>query len=144
MADFEPVLLRRINKKASPSLDAYRADGGYKALEKALREMTPEQVTQAVVDSKLRGRGGAGFPCGMKWTFLPKNHPGPIYLCINADESEPGTFNNRILMEQDPHQLLEGIAIACHAIRSNTAYIYLRYEYGRSYRVLDAAIRECY
>ena len=75
---------------------------------------------------------------------MPKNHPGPIYLCVNADESEPGTFNNRILMEQDPHQLLEGIAIACHAIRSNTAYIYLRYEYGRSYRVLDAAIKECY
>src|SRR5881628_2912815 len=144
MADFEPVLLRRINKKASPSLDAYRADGGYKALEKALREMTPEQVTQAVVDSKLRGRGGAGFSAGAKWSFLPKNHPGPIYLCVNADESEPGTFNNRILMEQDPHQLLEGIAIACYAIRSHTAYLYLRYEYGRSYRVLDAAIRECY
>jgi NADH-quinone oxidoreductase subunit F len=75
---------------------------------------------------------------------LPKNHPGPIYLCANADESEPGTFNNRILMERDPHQFLEGIAITCHAIRSHTAYIYLRYEYGRSYRVLDEAIRECY
>ena len=75
---------------------------------------------------------------------MPKNYPGPIYLCVNADESEPGTFNNRILMELDPHQLLEGIAIACHAIRSNTAYIYLRYEYGKCYRVLDAAIRECY
>ena len=95
-------------------------------------------------DSGLRGRGGAGFPCGLKWTFLPKDHPGPIYLCVNADESEPGTFNNRILMEEDPHQLLEGIAIACHAIGSHTAYIYLRYEYGRSYRVLDAAIKECY
>ncbi len=80
----------------------------------------------------------------MKWSFLPKNHPGPVYLCVNADESEPGTFNNRILMEQDPHQLLEGIAICCHAIRSEAAYIYLRYEYGRSYRVLEAAIKECY
>ncbi len=95
-------------------------------------------------DAGLRGRGGAGFPGGLKWTFLPKDHPGPIYLCVNADESEPGTFNNRILMEEDPHQVLEGIVIACYAIRSHTAYLYLRYEYGRSYRVLDAAIDECY
>src|SRR5437016_11330525 len=144
MPDFEPILLRRILKKASPALDAYRADGGYRALAKALNEMSREQVVQVVKDAGLRGRGGAGFPCGVKWTFLPKDHPGPIYLCVNADESEPGTFNNRILMEQDPHQLIEGIAIACHAIRSNAAYIYLRYEYGRCYRVLDAAIRECY
>ena len=101
--------------------------------------MKPDDVTDLVKDAGLRGRGGAGFSAGMKWSFLPKNHPGPVYLCVNADESEPGTFNNRILMEQDPHQLIEGIAIACHAIRSNTAYLYLRYEYGKSYRVLDAA-----
>lgn len=106
--------------------------------------MAPGDVTNIVKDAGLRGRGGAGFPCGLKWTFLPKDHPGPIYLCINADESEPGTFNNRILMEKDPHQLIEGIIIACHAIRSSNAYLYLRYEYGRSYRVLDAAIKECY
>ena len=93
---------------------------------------------------EVRGRGGAGFPTGVKWTFLPKNHPGPFYLCVNGDESEPGTFNNRILMEHDPHQLLEGIMIAAHAIRSPTAYIYLRYEFGRSYRILDRAIQECY
>jgi len=141
MPDFEPVLLRRILKKASPSLDAYRADGGYKALDKALA-MEPAKVTQTVVDSKLRGRGGAGFPCGVKWTFLPKNHPGPIYFCVNADESEPGTFNNRILMEEDPHQVLEGIILACYATRASTAYLYLRYEYGRSYRVLQKAIDE--
>ena len=104
MADFEPVLLRRIQKKASPSLDAYRADGGYRALEKALNHMTPAQVADAVRASNLRGRGGAGFPTGLKWSFLPKDHPGPIYMCINADESEPCTFNNRILMEEDPHQ----------------------------------------
>src|ERR1700726_1930419 len=101
MAEFEPVLLRRILKKASPSLDAYRADGGYRPLEKALNEMQPAQVIDAVKTSGLRGRGGAGFPCGLKWTFLPKDHPGPIYMCINADESEPCTFNNRILMEED-------------------------------------------
>src|SRR5271163_5147744 len=134
MADFEPVLLARILRRASPSLESYRADGGYQALHKAVNEMTPAQVTQTVKDSGLRGRGGAGFPTGLKWTFLPKNHPGPVYLCVNADESEPGTFNNRILMEHDPHQFLEGIMIAAYAIRSSTAYIYLRYEFGRSYR----------
>jgi NADH-quinone oxidoreductase subunit F len=143
MPKFEPVLLARIHKADSAALASYRADGGYKALEKALG-MEPAAITAMVKDSGLRGRGGAGFPCGLKWTFLPKDHPGPIYLCVNADESEPGTFNNRILMEEDPHQLLEGIAIACRAIGSHTAYLYLRYEYGRSYRVLDAAIKECY
>jgi NADH-quinone oxidoreductase subunit F len=140
---FEPVLLARIHKPDSTSLEGYRADGGYSALQKAL-SMEPGDVTKMVIDSGLRGRGGAGFPCGVKWTFLPKNHTGPIYLCVNADESEPGTFNNRILMELDPHQLIEGIAIACHAVRSNTAYIYIRYEYGQSYRALHAAIQECY
>ena len=143
MPEFEPVLLARIHKDDSASLTSYRADGGYGALQTALG-MEPAAITQLVKDSGLRGRGGAGFPCGLKWTFLPKDHPGPIYLCVNADESEPGTFNNRILMEEDPHQLLEGIAITCRAIGSHTAYLYLRYEYGRSYRVLDAAIKECY
>src|SRR5499427_535141 len=112
MAEFEPVLLRRILKKASPALDAYRNDGGYRALARALNEMTPAQVVDAVKASNLRGRGGAGFPTGLKWTFLPKDHPGPIYMCINADESEPCTFNNRILMEEDPHQVLEGIILS--------------------------------
>jgi NADH-quinone oxidoreductase subunit F len=140
---FEPVLLKRIHKPDSASLESYRADGGYGALKKALG-MAPAEVTKAVQDAGLRGRGGAGFPTGLKWTFLPKDHPGPIYLAVNADESEPGTFNNRILMEQDPHQLLEGIAIACHAIKSQKAYIYLRFEYGKSYRVLQQAIDQCY
>src|SRR6266478_55762 len=144
MAEFEPVLLRRILNKASPSLDAYRADGGYRALQKAVNEMSPEQVVDVVKASGLRGRGGAGFPCGLKWTFLPKGHPGPIYMCINADESEPCTFNNRVLMEEDPHQVLEGIILACYATRASTAYIYLRYEYGRSYRVMQQAIDEAY
>jgi len=140
---FEPVLLARINKPDSHKLETYQRDGGYQGLRKAL-DMAPADVTNLVKDSGLRGRGGAGFPCGLKWTFLPKDHPGPIYLCINADESEPGTFNNRYLMELDPHQLIEGIAIACHAIKSNKAYLYLRFEYGLSYRRLDAAIKECY
>ena len=143
MPTFEPVLLARINTPNSHTLETYQRDGGYQALRKAL-DMAPAEVTNLVKDSGLRGRGGAGFPCGLKWTFLPKDHPGPIYLCINADESEPGTFNNRILMELDPHQLIEGIAIACHAIKSKNAYLYIRFEYGLSYRRLDAAIKECY
>jgi NADH-quinone oxidoreductase subunit F len=144
MADFEPVLLRRILNKASPALDAYRADGGYRALEKAVNEMPPPQVVDAVKASGLRGRGGAGFPTGVKWTFLPKDHPGPIYMCINADESEPCTFNNRILMEEDPHQVLEGMLISCYATRASTAYLYVRYEYGRSTRAMQRAIDEAY
>ncbi len=144
MADFEPVLLRRILKKASPSLDAYRADGGYQALQKAVDEMTPAQVVDVVKSSNLRGRGGAGFPTGLKWTFLPKGHPGPIYMCINADESEPCTFNNRILMEEDPHQVLEGIILGCYATRATTAYVYVRYEYGPATRAFQKAIDEAY
>jgi len=144
MPDFEPVLLRRILSKADPSLEAYRADGGYRALQRAVSEMTPAQVIDVVKSSGLRGRGGAGFPTGLKWTFLPKDHPGPIYMCINADESEPCTFNNRILMELDPHQVLEGIILSCYATRATTAYCYIRYEYGRSYRAMQRAIDEAY
>ncbi len=123
MPAFEPVLLRRVGKPDSQSLASYRADGGYRALTRAVSEMTPAQVIDVVKDSGLRGRGGAGFPTGLKWTFLPKDHPGPIYMCINADESEPCTFNNRILMEEDPHQILEGIILSCYATRASTAYI---------------------
>ncbi len=144
MADFEPVLFRRIAKEDSQSLESYRADGGYRALEKALNEMEPDQVRDTVKAASLRGRGGAGFPCGVKWGFLPKSHPGPVYLCINADESEPGTFNNRILMEEDPHQVLEGAMLACYATKASIAYFYLRYEYGNSFRVLQKAIDELY
>src|SRR5476651_612369 len=119
---FEPVLLARIDK--APGLEGYRADGGYETFLRILKEKQPAEVTDLVKNSGLRGRGGAGFPTGLKWTFLPKDHPGPIYLCINADESEPATFNNRILMEEDPHQVLEGILLACYATRASTAYLY--------------------
>jgi NADH-quinone oxidoreductase subunit F len=144
MAEFEPVLLRRIQKKADVGLDAYRADGGYRALTKALNEMAPVDVVNWVKDSGLRGRGGAGFPTGVKWTFLPKDHPGPIYMCINADESEPCTFNNRILMESDPHQVLEGIILSCYATKATIAYVYIRYEYGPATRAMQKAIDEAY
>jgi NADH-quinone oxidoreductase subunit F len=141
---FEPTLLARIGKPNSPKLEGYRADGGYAAFERAIKDKQPVEVITQVKDSGLRGRGGAGFPTGLKWTFLPKDHPGPIYLCINADESEPCTYNNRILMEKDPHQVLEGIMLSCYAIKSNRAYFYIRYEYGDAYRTLQAAIDECY
>ncbi len=143
MPTFEPVLLRNVGVKDSHTLAVYRERGGYRGLDKALA-LSPAQVVDAVKASGLRGRGGAGFPTGVKWTFLPKDHPGPIYMCINADESEPGTFNNRILMEEDPHQVLEGMIIGCYATRATTAYLYIRYEYGHSYRRLQAAIDELY
>src|SRR6266513_5131129 len=143
MPKFEPVLLARIDKPNSTALAGYKADGGYKALKKALA-MKPDDVTNLVKEAGLRGRGGAGFSAGAKWSFLPKGHPGPIYLCINADESEPGTFNNRILMEEDPHQVLEGIMLACYATKATTAYVYIRYEYGRCYREMQKAIDELY
>lgn len=141
---FEPVLLARISKPNSAALETYRADGGYKTFERVVKEMQPQQVVDAVKASGLRGRGGAGFPCGVKWTFLPKDHPGPIYLCVNADESEPCTFNNRVLMELDPHQVLEGIMIAAFATRATTAYYYIRYEYGPAFRSTQKAIDELY
>jgi NADH-quinone oxidoreductase subunit F len=144
MPEYEPVLLRRVGKPNSQSIDTYRADGGYRALEKAVRTMTPEQVVEQVKASGLRGRGGAGFPTGLKWTFLPKNHPGPIYFCVNGDESEPNTFCNRVQMEEDPHQILEGIILSAYATRTWVAYLYLRYEYGRCFRAMQKAVEEAY
>src|SRR5579871_1696809 len=144
MAAYEPVLLRRVGKPNSPSIETYLNDGGYRTLEKVITTMTPEQVVETVKASGLRGRGGAGFPTGVKWTFLPKNHPGPIYLCVNGDESEPCTFNNRVIVEEDPHQVLEGIIISAYATRTWTVYFYLRYEYGRCFRTMEKAVAEAY
>ena len=144
MADYEPILLANIHKPDSHTLAVYQASGGYAAIKKVLAGMSPVDVVELVKASNLRGRGGAGFPCGMKWSFLPKDHPGPIYMCVNADESEPATFNNRILMELDPHQVIEGIMIGCYATRATTAYIYVRCEYPTSYQRLQQAIDECY
>jgi NADH-quinone oxidoreductase subunit F len=137
----EQVLLRARGKADSRALPTYLAAGGYEGLKKAVT-MTPEAVTQEVIASELRGRGGAGFPTGRKWTFVPKDHPGPRYLICNADESEPGTFKDRELIEHDPHMVLEGIAIASYAIKANTAYIYIRGEFVRWARILEHAIDE--
>ncbi len=144
MAEFEPVLLANVGKADSWTLPVYEANGGYQAIRKVLGGMSPLDVIETVKASSLRGRGGAGFPTGLKWTFLPKDHPGPIYMCVNADESEPATFNNRILMEDDPHQVIEGIMLGCFATRAKVAYLYIRVEYPTAYKRLQNAINECY
>ncbi|MGP1345574.1 MAG: NADH-quinone oxidoreductase subunit NuoF [Phycisphaerales bacterium] len=151
----QPVLTKRIPTYpfADPKdrhivdYDEYTRTGGYEGLRKALTHK-PADIVATVKDSMLRGRGGAGFPTGLKWTFLPKvedeNNPGPRYLAINADESEPGTFKDRLLMDFDPHLMLEGIAIACYACRLNKAYIYIRGEYHHQAMVVEKAIAEAY
>ena len=144
MPEFEPVLLAQVGKAESYTLRAYEQAGGYQALRKALKEKTPKEVTEIVKASGLRGRGGAGFPTGLKWTFLPPNHPGPIYFCLNADESEPGTFNNRILMEEDPHQVVEGLILSCFATNASAAYYYMRCEYPLAWQRTSQAVAECY
>ncbi len=141
--DNELVLLANVERPGSHTRPVYESTGGYEALRSALT-MGPTAVVELVKESRLRGRGGAGFPTGMKWSFLPADHPGPVYFCLNADESEPGTFNNRILMERDPHQVLEGLIISAFATTSRVAYIYVRYEYPLATQRTQAAIDECY
>jgi NADH-quinone oxidoreductase subunit F len=141
---YTPILLANIHKPNSHIWAVYEAGGGYHGLRRVLKEMSPANVVERIKASGLRGRGGAGFLTGLKWSFLPKDHRGPIYFCTNADESEPGTFVNRIQMELDPHQVLEGLILSCYATRATTAYIYLRYEYGLALQRMQAAIDECY
>ena len=147
MAFTEPVLLKRIPQDSSRRklvwYDDYVASGGYAALKKALG-MSGDDIVKLVTDSGLRGRGGAGFSTGQKWAFIPKQKSGPHYLAVNADESEPGTFKDRYLIDYDPHQLLEGIAIASLATQCDVAYIYIRGEYHRQAKVLERAIAEAY
>src|ERR1019366_4638887 len=122
------------------TLDVYRAHGGYASVEKALKTMTPEQVTEEVKKSGLRGRGGAGFPTGLKWSFLAKPEGVPRYLVCNADESEPGTFKDRYLMTYLPHLLVEGMIVSSFALGANTSYIYVRGEMMPQIRILEKAI----
>jgi NADH-quinone oxidoreductase subunit F len=138
----ELLLLRHREIPGLRQLDVYLQHGGYAAVRKALTSHTPEELVEMVKASNLRGRGGAGFPTGMKWSFLPKQSTKPVYLCVNADESEPGTFKDREIIECDPHQLLEGIVISAFAIRSHTAYIYIRGEFAHGAGVLEEAIAE--
>ncbi len=139
-----PLISRRWGMKDSHRLDVYVKQAGYQALEKALKEMTPESIIEEVKKSNLRGRGGAGFPTGMKWSFVPKDSPKTKYVICNADESEPGTCKDRPLMEMDPHQLIEGMIIAGRAINSHQGFIYIRGEYRYVLDIVDAAIAEAY
>jgi NADH-quinone oxidoreductase subunit F len=143
----ESPLTQNIRRGAQPpNLTAYEKAGGYQALRKALQGMTPAEVMAAVKQSDLRGRGGAGFPTGTKWSFVPlgTNAPRQKYLVANADEMEPGTFKDRLLLEGDPHQLLEGMIISAYAIQAETAYIFLRDEYTLAADRLRRAIAEAY
>jgi NADH-quinone oxidoreductase subunit F len=134
------ILTKRWGKPNSATLESYRADGGYRTLEKAL-SMDPAAIVDEVKRSNLRGRGGAGFATGLKWTFLPKDIR-PRYLTVNADESEPGTFKDRYIIEHDPHQLIEGIAITAWALDIHLAYVYIRGEFVKQARILEKAIEE--
>jgi NADH-quinone oxidoreductase subunit F len=140
----ERILLRCRDVPDLRKLSVYVEHGGYAAARKALTAHTSEQLVDMVKASNLRGRGGAGFPTGMKWSFLPKQTEKPVYLAVNADESEPGTFKDREIMEDDPHQLLEGILISAFAVKCHLAYIYIRGEMLTGYERLWTAVREAY
>ncbi len=137
------VLSKRFLLPDSASLDTYLATDGYQAFQKSLG-MTPEQIIDEVKASALRGRGGAGFPTGLKWSFVPRTSPKPKYVICNADESEPGTCKDRLLMEYDPHQMIEGMMIAGRAVDSHAGYIYIRGEYRYLIDIVDRAIDEAY
>lgn len=138
------VLLEHIDVPGIETFDIYRKNGGYASVEKALKSMSPEDVLEEVKKSGMRGRGGAGFPTGMKWSFLAKPEGVPRYLVCNADESEPGTFKDRYLMEKIPHLLIEGMITSSFALGAKTSYIYIRGEYFYVLRILEKAIAEAY
>jgi len=140
---FEPILTRNVGHPEVRTVKGYRDRGGYQSLAKGLK-MDPAEITDMVTKSGLRGRGGAGFPTGKKWSFIPSDHEGPKYLVCNADESEPGTFKDRLLMEQDPHQLIEGCALCCYAVGAQSCYIYIRAEYAYAASILETAIEDAY
>src|ERR1700687_3703414 len=137
------VLSRRFGLPNSHSIDTYLETDGYKALRKALG-MKPEEIIEELKISNLRGRGGAGFPTGMKWSFVPRTSPKPKYVIVNADESEPGTCKDRVLIENDPHQLIEGCLIAGLAVDAHKGYIYIRGEYRYLIDIMDKALAEAY
>jgi NADH-quinone oxidoreductase subunit F len=138
------ILTEHIGKGDLQDIDVYRKFGGYTAVEKALKTMTPDQVVEEVKTSGLRGRGGAGFPAGMKWSFIAKPEGVPRYLVCNADESEPGTFKDRYLMSNNPHLLIEGMIVSSFALGANTSYIYIRGELLYVLRILEKAIAQAY
>jgi NADH-quinone oxidoreductase subunit F len=125
-------------------IDVYEANGGYSAFQKALKEMKPDEVINEVKKSNLKGRGGACFPTGLKWTFMPKGNEKPKYLCCNGDESEPGSFKDREIFERNPHQFIEGALIACYAMGCKAAYVYIRGEYYKWINLLHIALDDAY
>ncbi|MEX2579031.1 MAG: NADH-quinone oxidoreductase subunit NuoF [Verrucomicrobiales bacterium] len=138
------VVFKNVDREGwDPSIKTYMGDGGYAQLEKAFG-MKPQEITDEVKKGGLRGRGGAGFPAGVKWGFIPPNNEKPVYLICNADESEPGTFKDRYIIHQDPHQILEGMIISCFAVGANLAYIYIREEFPEGARILEKAIEEAH
>ena len=138
------MIFRNVDRKNyDPSMETYQKNGGYEELKKAV-EMAPGDVTAEVKTAGLRGRGGAGFPTGVKWGFIPPNNTKPVYLICNADESEPGTFKDRYIIHQDPHQLIEGMAISCFAVGAKLAYIYIREEFPKGAEILEKAIEEAH
>lgn len=137
------VLSARFDIPDANTIEVAKKHGAYATLEKVFA-MQPEEIIELVKASGLRGRGGAGFPTGLKWSFLPKNIDKPVYLAVNSDESEPATFKDRYILVRDPHSLIEGIIICCYAIKSHAAYIYIRGEYTTQVKVLQAAIDEAY
>src|SRR5699024_9579524 len=142
----ERPLTEHIKKDGSVlSLKEYEAVGGYQGLKNALKH-TPGEVMDIVKDSNLRGRGGAGFPTGMKWSFVPtgEDSPSPKYIVANGDEMEPGTFKDRLLLEGNPHQLIEGMIISAYAIQADVAYIFLRYAYHKAAKRIQVAMQEAY
>jgi NADH-quinone oxidoreductase subunit F len=143
VAEFEPILTARWGNEEAVSIDGYLKAGGYQGLKKAL-SMDPGDVIEEVKSSGLRGRGGAGFPTGSKWSFIPQDTGKPVYVVVNFDESEPGTFNNRELVERDPHQLLEGAIICAYAVRSSSIFVYTRGEFVWPGTVLERAVAEAY
>lgn len=139
----ELVLTRNFGEKGAANIENYISLGGYNSLKK-LFLMKPGEVTEEVVKSGLRGRGGAGFPTGKKWQFVPKSTDKPVYLCVNADESEPGTFKDRAIIENDPHRIIEGTIIAAYAIGARKAFVYFRGEFAKPHKIFENAVSEAY
>ena len=137
------ILYEHLDVPDINTFDVFRQYDGYKRFEKTIKEYQPEEICDMVTQSGLKGRGGAGFSTGLKWSFVPRDIE-PRYLCCNADESEPGTFSNRYVLEKNPHLLIEGILICCYAMGISTAYVYIRGEFTLGKRMLDAAIEEAY
>ena len=137
-------LFKYVDDPDQHKLDSFEKHGGYQAWEKVVTSMKPDEVIEEVKQSGLRGRGGAGFPTGMKWGFVPKDSPKPRYLICNADESEPGTCKDRVIMERDPHAIIEGMAIAAFAIGCKLMFIYIRGEFGHCAERMEAAAQEAY